>query len=129
MQTEALALQKALQARGVSTFVCVVPVGGDIMDAVVSALHGCKLAVIMGTATYGKDTGCPFGTKQELQFIVNQKKPFFLVKLCDTFQEANAVFSLGDHIAHYPWRPSTEAEKQVPPADMLDQIVNVVSCP
>jgi hypothetical protein len=93
------------------------------MDAVVSALHGCKLVVIMGTESYGRDTGCPFCTKQELTFILNEKKPFFLVKMCDTFQEAIAKFSLGGNIAHYPWRPRTDAEKQAPPADMVDQIV------
>jgi hypothetical protein len=127
LQAEALALQKALQARGVSTFVCAVPVGQSIMDAVVSALHGCKLVVIMGTATYGKDTGCPFCTKQELNYIVNQKKPFFLVKMCDTFQEATAKFNLGGDISYYPWRPVKEAEKQVPPADLVDQIVKRLS--
>lgn len=91
------------------------------MAAAVSALHGCKLAVIMGTASYGKDTGCPFGSRQELTLVIHQK-PFFSVKICDT-----SLFNPGGNIANYSWRPSTEAEKQAPPVEMVDKIVNCLS--
>jgi hypothetical protein len=71
---EGTALKTALEARGITTFLCAVPCGGDIAPEVVNALHDCKLVIIMGTKTYGKDTGAGFSTFEELRFIHKRKQ-------------------------------------------------------
>jgi hypothetical protein len=107
---EAEALKTALEARGISTFLCAVQAGGDIAREIVNALHGCQLAIIMGTRTYGKDTGVGFSTFEELRFI-HKKKPFFLIKMCEMFEEPETVFRLGDSVSWFQWisgRPMPE---------------------
>jgi hypothetical protein len=50
---EARLLKAELQARGVSTFLCEVPEGGDIMKEIQANIMACELAVVLGSATYG----------------------------------------------------------------------------
>jgi hypothetical protein len=54
---QAKALKQALEAQHISTFLCDVLPGDDIARAISGALNKCHLAVIMGTSTYGTDTG------------------------------------------------------------------------
>jgi hypothetical protein len=100
---EAEALKSALEARGISAFLCAVHPGGDICREVVNALHGCQLAIIMGTRTYGKDTGAGFSTFEELRFIHGQKKPFFLIKMCERFEEPETTFRLDSSVSYFQW--------------------------
>jgi hypothetical protein len=100
---EANALKTALEARGISTFLCAVQPGGDIAREIVHALHGCKLAIIMGTRTYGRDTGVGYSTFEELRYIHEQKKPFFLVKMCRRFEQEETIFRLGSSISYFEW--------------------------
>jgi hypothetical protein len=115
---EAEALKRALEKRGISTFLCAVQSGEDIKREIVKALHGCQLAIIMGTRTYGKDTGAKFSTFEELRFIINELKPFFLVKMCDRFDEAETRFSLGDSVMYFQWLPDHPI-----PEDLVPEIV------
>jgi hypothetical protein len=62
----------------------------------------------MGTKTYGRDTGAGFCTLQELRFIINERKPFFLIKMCDRFEEAETRFRLDSSISFFPWTCGTE---------------------
>jgi WD40 repeat protein len=100
---EAEALKSTLEARGISTFLCAVESGGDIKREIVHALHGCQLAIIMGTKSYGKDTGAGFSTFEELRYIHEQRKPFFLVKMCDIFEEHETIFCLPKSVAYFQW--------------------------
>ena len=45
------------------------------------------MVVIMGTLTYGEDISTGFSTYEELTFLCEEKKPFFLVKMCKHFGE------------------------------------------
>jgi hypothetical protein len=101
---EATALKSALEARGISTFLCAVLPGDDIATEIVNALHDCKLAIIMGTKTYGKDTGAGFSTFEELRFI-HKKKPFFLIKMCEQFEERETIFRLDSSVSYFQWLP------------------------
>ena len=103
------ALQAALEAKNMSVFLCDVAPGENLASAVVNALTHCKLAVILGTKTYGQKTSSPFSTCEELQYIVDERKPYFLVKMCEAFEEAHARFNLPSTISYYPWRPTVSS--------------------
>jgi hypothetical protein len=108
---EANALKSALEAKGISTYLCAVLPGGDIPREIIAALHGCQLAIIMGTKTYGTNTGVGYSTFEELRYIHEQKKPFFLVKMCQKFEEQETIFRLGNSISYLEWvcgRPMPE---------------------
>ena len=115
-------LKLALEAQGLSVFLCAVQVGGDLMDEIVQNIDRCRLVGILGTKTYGKDTGLGFCTADELKFIISEKKAIFLVKMCDRFEEPLTRFRLGDHVAYYPWQPRNEAEQRILPADLVGAI-------
>jgi hypothetical protein len=115
-QKEAEDLKSALEARGISTFLGDVHPGGDIARLVVNALNECKLAIIMGSRTYGKVTGVGFSTFQELRFIVDKRKPFFLVKMCDTFEETETGFYLGSSVSYFQWTPGRRLPSDLVPS-------------
>jgi hypothetical protein len=115
---EATTLKLALEEKGISTFLCAVHPGGDIAREIVNALHNCQLAIIMGTRTYGKDTGAGFSTFEELRFIHGQKKPFFLVKMCDRFEEPETVFRLDSSVSYFLWFPGSPI-----PGDLVTKIL------
>jgi hypothetical protein len=102
---EAEALKTALEARGISTFLCAVHPGGDIALEIVNALRNCQLAIIMGTKTYGKDTGIGYSTFEELRYIHEQRKPFFLVKMCNRFEVEETIFRMGNSVSYFLWLP------------------------
>ena len=77
-----------MAAQGVSTFIAdeITP-GCDIASAIGRAIDICKLVVIMGTITYGTNTGAGFSTFDEMRCILDHDrgKAVLLVKLCDDF--------------------------------------------
>ncbi|EGD82196.1 hypothetical protein PTSG_02868 [Salpingoeca rosetta] len=117
------ALQRALEARGLKVFLCEVPPGSNIAKVVIRALHGCRMAVILGTRTYGKETDSSFSTFDELQYIVDRRKPFFLVKMCDDFEEPEAQFHLRSNVAYFAWTPKNEDTNISVPPPLVDDIV------
>jgi hypothetical protein len=123
---EARALQQGLHARAISTFLCDIPEGQDLANAVVMALTHCKLAVILGTKTYGKKTASSFSTFEELRYIVNERKPFFLVKMCTEFEEAETRFRLPPDISYFPWQPANDAKREQLPAGLVDRVARRV---
>lgn len=116
-EKEGKLLKNALEAKGISTFLCAVDPGGDIKREIVNALNECHLAIILGTRTYGQDTRVGFSTFEELRFICKEK-PFFLIKMCDTFEEPETRFSLPDSVSWFPWTPGSPM-----PKDLLSKIV------
>ena len=90
------------------------------------ALTHCKLAVILGTKTYGQKTSSPFSMCEELRYIINDGKPYFLVKMCDAFEEAHARFNLPSTISYHPWRPTVSAQGTVDsvPDALVSQIAD-----
>jgi WD40 repeat protein len=119
---EAEALKQALEARGISTFLCAVHPGGDIAREIVNALHGCQLAIIMGTRTYGKDTGVGYSTFEELRFIKDDRKLFFLVKMCERFEEPETRFRLDSSVSYFQWFPGRPL-----PEDLVPKILEKLS--
>ncbi|EGD78215.1 hypothetical protein PTSG_12838 [Salpingoeca rosetta] len=116
----------------VDVFLCDVPPGDDISEEIITALTDCDLAVIMGTKTYGKKTASKFSTFEELRFIINEEKPYFLIKMCDEFQVKQTRFRLPADISYFLWNPdcgtpahgtATTPRRLAPPAELVPQIL------
>eukprot|EP00043_Microstomoeca_roanoka_P024983 m.7224 g.7224 ORF g.7224 m.7224 type:complete len:884 (+) comp5125_c0_seq2:974-3625(+) len=119
---EALALKSALQQRGISTFVCDDIPTAEMARSVISAIDTAELVVILGTETYGAETSSTFSTHDELAFIINQRKPFYLVKLCDRFVEAGTRFWLPTSLPCFTWKHPSKVRSVIPP-HLLEDIL------
>lgn len=110
---EAKALKDSLSKRGISCFLCSVEEGKNIKKEIVEAIDACELMVVLGTKTYGFDTGIGFSTYNELEFAVDEKKPMFLVKMCERFDVAYTRFTLSRGISYYPWTPGSPLDEEL----------------
>ena len=97
-----------------------VPEGQDIGDHVSKKLDASKLVIIFGTETYGLGTASCFSTKEELQYIKDSKKPFFLIKMCDTFAEPRTRMILNGTVSYKLWLPNTPM-----PVDLISSIYKI----
>ncbi len=116
-------VKKALEAKGIHAFLCDVQEGGDIAQAISDHLDRCDLVVVLGTKTYGRKTSSGFSTFQELRFVMDYEKPFFLIKMCESFAESETRLRLPPSIAYFPW---TNYNADVPtalPADLVTHIL------
>mmetsp|Transcript_28719 Transcript_28719/g.73429 ORF Transcript_28719/g.73429 Transcript_28719/m.73429 type:complete len:196 (-) Transcript_28719:114-701(-) len=104
---EAIQLKAALQKEGHDAYLCEVAPGANIKEVVVQRLAAAKLVVIMGTKTYGAPGTVNFSTKQELEYILDQEKPFFLIKMCDNFEDEMTKFNLPKSTSYVPWEKGT----------------------
>ncbi len=124
---EAKALKAALTACGANVFLCAVDPGDAIDQAIITALGSCRLVVILATRTYGKATGFPCSTHEELKYIIGHKKPFFLVKMCEEYEEEYAKFHLPVTTMHYLWQPQTPQERSRAPPQLVEDIMQKLS--
>ena len=122
-QSEARALQAALRSRGVGAFVCDELPSRALQQTVIDALYGCSLVVVLGTHTYGRKTSSTFSTHEELRAVIDEKLPFFLVKMCDEFSENSTRFALPNTIAYHAWQPKSMEERSLVPPELVDQIM------
>ena len=77
------------------------------------------MAIIMGTETYGKQTDSSVSTYHELHYINDDKKPFFLIKMCSQFLEPYTRMVLHKDVSHFPWTPG----QPIPP-DLKERILS-----
>ena len=113
-------LQAALAGRGLDVYLCSVLPGINIAVDVSRNLVNSKLVVILGTATYGLQTASSYSTHTELLYVMENRKPFFLVKMCDDFRVPETHFYLNSTVAYYQW---TGPARTAVPADLVDQII------
>ena len=97
-----------------SVFLCDVLPGTDIAQTIVKAFHACKMAVIMGTTTYGTNTDAGYSTFEELRLIHDEGKPFFLIKMCKNFAQLETRMRLSKSIMHFEWTPGTPLPATLP---------------
>jgi hypothetical protein len=71
------------------------PNGADLGIIIPTALANAKMAIIMGSKTYGKKTESNFSTYNEMHFILSEKKPMFLLKMCDEWEEPQTRVMIG----------------------------------
>uniref|UniRef100_A0A7S3GC70 TIR domain-containing protein n=1 Tax=Palpitomonas bilix TaxID=652834 RepID=A0A7S3GC70_9EUKA len=100
-------LREELRKCGHDAYICEVAPGGNIEELIIDRLNAAKLVIIMGTETYGVPGTNTFSTRQELSFIMQEKKPFFLIKMCDRFQDPYARFKLTDAFGYLLWEKGT----------------------
>jgi hypothetical protein len=88
--------QIALDARGVSTYVCSVGVenGMDWGTEIAENLEKALLMVVMGTETYGAKGTENMGTWEELSYAVRHKTPLYIIKMCDEYKESRTRVQL-----------------------------------
>ena len=78
-ETEAKALQVALEKRSYKAFVSNETPGSDLQEAISVAIGDSKLQVLLATKTYGKKTNQQYSTYQEMNYAVNHAP--FLIKM------------------------------------------------
>merc|ERR1712046_526754 len=103
---EAKKLKAALEACALNVFLSDYLPGDPLFKGIAEAADQCRLAVLLATTTYGCATNDRFDTSKELGFIIDSKKPYFLVKMCDRYAEATARFQLDSGIMWEPWTPN-----------------------
>eukprot|EP00288_Rhodomonas_lens_P019969 CAMPEP_0177690494 /NCGR_PEP_ID=MMETSP0484_2-20121128/795_1 /TAXON_ID=354590 /ORGANISM="Rhodomonas lens, Strain RHODO" /LENGTH=607 /DNA_ID=CAMNT_0019201039 /DNA_START=91 /DNA_END=1914 /DNA_ORIENTATION=+ len=109
-------LQDALAKHNIKAYIDRSGAGEDILKNISRAIRGCKLAVILGTKTYGKTTGGMFDTYKEMQFILGTKKPYVLIKMCDRFEQDETDFQFSHNgIGYIQWTPGSAMPASVIP--------------
>lgn len=115
---EATALKQSLEARGICTFLCNETPGADLLSAISSAIDKCRLAVMLASKTYGRATNELFDTRTELSFIISEKKPFYLIKMCERWEEATTRMVLGATTMYTTWLPGRSM-----PEHLVDNVI------
>lgn len=116
--TQAKQIQKILRdEHNLNAVIVSTPQGEDIAAQVATLLDAARMVLIFGTETYGKGT-VNFSTKEELQFVMDEKKPFFLIKMCERFAEPRTRLVLSKAVAYFPWLP----QDPLPPA-LISEII------
>ena len=82
------------------------PNSADLCMIISNALVNAKLAIVMGTKTYGKKTESNFSTYEEIQLILKKhdakKKAMFLLKMCKEWEEPQTQVMMGSR-KYRPW--------------------------
>ena len=94
-RAEALELKASLEARSLKVFLSNVTPGGNLQRVIAHALSTCRLAVVLATKTYGRMTNGLFCTSAEMNFIVGQKKPYYLVRMIP-FEEGLSLIHISE---------------------------------
>ena len=69
---------------------------GTMLPIIIStALDNAKMAIIMGSKTYGRKTASNFSTYEEMDYILSENKPMFLVKMCEKWEEPQTRGMMG----------------------------------
>ena len=61
------------------------------------------MAIIFATQDYGESGEVLFSTREELKWIMHNKKPIFLIKMCQSFKESYTDFYLPNSIFYTFW--------------------------
>jgi hypothetical protein len=105
---QARSVQEALKNDfGLNAVIIGTEVGNDIFDEIVAKISAAKMVIIFGSETYGRGTAACFSTKQELQFVQDENKPFFLIKMCERFAETRTRMTLNNSVMYELWMPGT----------------------
>ena len=155
---EAKLLQQKLSELNLSAFICEIPAGDDIKSVVIHKLEHAKLVVVLGTQTcryfYPRSDICSFcpwkahsvsiyiyptyvsdghgtvnfSTKEEMEFFLDEKIPFFLVKMCEHFEEAVTRFNFGSSVSYVKWLPGEEMPSTLP-REIAEKMAAITQAP
>jgi len=121
---EALALKTALEQLKLKVFLSSVSPGGDLQDAISAALANCRAAVILATKTYGAKTNGLFDTSNEMNFVVGERKPYYLVRMIpmdETWAESHVTLAFPRTIMFKLWLPGEPM-----PWDLVHEVCEIV---
>lgn len=122
-KTVAANLKSALDQRSVTGIVIDAnPGDSSILDTVVRAIDESVLFVVLGTRTYGRKTASLSATRQEMVYALESRKPLFIVKMCDEYEEHVTRFLLDSSIPYYDF--TGFQENSTIPEGLVDQIVS-----
>ena len=94
---------------------------------IATALRNCRFAVLLASKTYGKPTNDLFDTGREMQFVLSQKKPYYLVRMIpfgEEWEESTTQLALPPSIMQKLWLPGSPM-----PNDLVAEVVNRVRAP
>ena len=103
---EALALKEVLEERQFKVFLSDVSPGGDLQAVIARALASCRLAVVLASHSYGRETNGLFDTSSELNFITGQRKNLILVRMIEpnaSWAEPRTVEAFPPSTPSTPW--------------------------
>lgn len=89
---EAKLVKDLLEKEGLNACIIDTEIGGSILAEVVEKLNECKVVILFANEDYGVDTGCLFSSRYELLWVLDNKKPFFFIKMCDSFLDNQTSF-------------------------------------
>lgn len=115
---EAEQVKRILVERKINAVIINTEAGNNIETEVANALNECKLAVLFANEDYGEETSCDYSTHGELVYIKENNKPFFLIKMCDSYKSPKTRLKLPNAILSTYWEPGTP----IPP-DLISQIL------
>merc|ERR1711924_64219 len=107
---------------------CDVLPGGNIWLDIVKNFDAADFIVVMGTDHYGKrTTDIPISTFHEMQFILEEKKPIFLVKMCDKFLEPQTRMAFPSSISYSMRKDfSAEPKPEEIPKDLMEELLRKI---
>jgi hypothetical protein len=120
----ALQLKEALNAVGVSAYVCETRHGDNLVTEISHAIANCELAIILGSETFGEKTDGHYSTWEELTFIKDEQKPIFMIKMCERFKHPEVRFCFPKDILHFRWDPGMAM-----PDDLVEEILDKMAFP
>jgi hypothetical protein len=118
---EGALLKSELEKRGIPTFLSSTRSGDDIREDIIENLDKCELVVILGTESFGTKTASRFSTFEELRFIIDEPKNFFLVKMCDRFSVVSTRFFLPSSVAYTLWKLGEDLPSNIVP-EILEKL-------
>eukprot|EP00559_Dactyliosolen_fragilissimus_P002574 CAMPEP_0184865818 /NCGR_PEP_ID=MMETSP0580-20130426/19193_1 /TAXON_ID=1118495 /ORGANISM="Dactyliosolen fragilissimus" /LENGTH=327 /DNA_ID=CAMNT_0027365151 /DNA_START=57 /DNA_END=1037 /DNA_ORIENTATION=- len=123
---DAFRLKDELEKNGLSVYICSVPEGNDISIDIIENFSAAKLVVILGSKTYGSKGTTNFSTREELQFILDEydegRMKFFLIKMCEVFEDPVTRFKLPKTISYFPWKHGTPVSE-----DLIGKLVDRIN--
>jgi WD40 repeat protein len=112
---EASALKLALEEAGMPAFLFAEDLDAkQLASEILAHIPRSPLVVIMGTTEYGKAIATNSASHLELRYIVEQKSPVFLIKMCDDFEDPFAQRHLPMAMSHFSWIVDAEDRGKVP---------------
>lgn len=102
--------EKLEMYEGVSCYVCSVGNSDNIQEDILKNYDEADMALIYGTNTYGRNTteGPAISTFHEMNLIVSDRKPYFLMKMCDMYAETATRLTFSDVVAYEDCRAWTD---------------------
>jgi len=118
--TEARELKQKLEQLNFSVFLSNGAAGDNIQRVISQALQRCRLTIILASHTYGKQTNALFDTSSEMNYIIGQSKPYYLVRMIppnESWAEPHVTMAFHDGIIYKLWIPGDPI-----PWDLLHEV-------